>query len=172
MIRIRLGRDDVDDTCVGIAPEQRALRSTQGLEPVEIVDEHRRALRARRIETIDVEGNGGIAEFRAVRGDDAAQRKIERGLRRAQADLQVRDQRGHALEIRDLLALHHVRRECGNRDGTALQIGLALLGRDDDFVDGEDTHRFFEIRLGCTRHLAFAPHRRWRGFLGLHGAVG
>ncbi len=129
----RLARDEVDRAAGGIATVQRALWSAQHFDAIHVEQRHRQDVGAIDVFAIDVDDDRSILGFVVGGRADAAHGDLHRAL----VLVQLHDRRDlvdvvHVGEagIAQLLRIDHV-----DRDRNILDALLAVLRRDDDFLE-------------------------------------
>ena len=125
--------DDVDRAAGGVAAVERALRSLDHFDALEVVEEARGRARAADIDAVEIERDRRVRQRVAVEIADAAQ--IEQRVRaRRGRDLERRDDRGQLGRARDAGAGERIARDGADRDRGALEIFRAALRGDDDVL--------------------------------------
>ncbi len=142
----RLG-DDAHRTAFGVAPEQRALRPAQHLDPLDVEQRGVEALLAAEIDAVDIDADALVARGlvgveRHDPADADGQRRLARFERRhAQARHAAV---GEVVEALDVTVLDQRVADHRDRDRRLLQVGRALERADDD-------HRNFVFGGGVGR---------------------
>jgi hypothetical protein len=132
----RLGGADADRADRGVAAEQRALRTARHFDGVHVVHQHGRALGARRVDAVDIDGDFRVGHF----GEggvvaDAAHGDQDRALVALLVDGHRRHELGQVSDVLDLLTVQSGLAERADGDRGVLQVGLALGGGDRDFFE-------------------------------------
>ncbi len=132
----RLLGDDVDDAGRGALAEQGALRTLQDLDALHLAQVAERDAVARAIDAVDHDADrafqAGVVADRA----DAADAGGGRGFRRGRGHGQAGGQDRQILDVLDARVLQQLGADRGDHHRHVLQVLLALLGGDDDRVDG------------------------------------
>ncbi len=135
----RLLGGDVERAALGIAPEQRALRSLEHFDAVQVVKGGVQTLRTAEIDAVDIDADTGFTRrlvgvrHHADAADVQDQVERTRGVGRdGQAGRPAGDQVGQRLDVAidEIDAVQH-----RNRDWRLLQIFRPLLGGDDHFAE-------------------------------------
>ena len=143
--------DDVDHARSRVAPEQRALRPTQHLDPLEVEIFGLEQARAEQRRSVGVDRGGAVAGDAHAQIADPANGEAGRGeIGFGEGDVGQRQ-----LEVRrvlDLLGLQGLRVESADRDRDFLKaLALALGGND----DGRRIDlRIFEIAVACRLRMS------------------
>ncbi len=127
--------DDADRAAFGIAAEQSALRAAQHFDPVDVEQRRVEALRAGKIDAIDIDADGNVAGgLVLVERNDSANTDGQRRLARFEGrDAKARDravakvQQAVGMAVGERLAVGDA-----DRDRRLLQVRLALGRGDDD----------------------------------------
>ncbi len=184
----RLLRHDTDRAAFGIAPEQRALRTAQDLDALDVEQGGVEALLAAEIDAIDIDADALVAcSLVRVERHDAA--NADRQCRLAGFEgCNAQRRRSAITEVEqalDVAVFHDLRIDHRNRDRGLLQVGFALGRADDDFAEGarlrgaRGTAVIFRI-LGGTRCFheilgdrlfAWAPVAIWARAMAVSEAV-
>src|SRR5690606_6368797 len=136
VVAARTLRVELDRAADRVAPGERALRTAQDLDAVEVEQVEHRAGQRRVIDVVDVEADARLERGVEVVLADAAN---ARGHRRAEGRalrLQGyrRRLRGDLRDVRLAACLEHLGVDRGDRQRRVLQVLLAELGGDDDRV--------------------------------------
>src|SRR5690606_27981087 len=152
-ILARLSRIELDRAADRVTAGQRALRTAQHLDAIEVEQIEQRARQRRVVDVVDVDTDARLERVVEVRLTDAANesdhRRTDTRARGFQRD--VRRLRGNLEYVRLTARLHHRGGDRGDRDRRILNVGLAELGRDDDFLDRSEERR---VGKGCRTRRA------------------
>ena len=157
--------NELDRPADRVAAIERALRTAQNLDPLDIENIQDRPLRPGDIDIVDIETDPRLEPPQRILLADAADESCQRGIRRPR---DLKRQIGRvALERRDVRRAGQIERFGAlyrHRDGYIDQAFLAASGRDDDGIDGALTFAGRRALLGgcrrarqqschcCTRH--------------------
>ncbi len=159
----RLLRYDADGAAFGVAPEQGAFGAAGHLDVIDVDERSAQPLGAAQIDPVDINPDALVAVRLVGVGHrtDAARRNDQGGVAdEERLDPQRRDgavgQVGQGL---DVAVGQIVLAEGGNRDRRALQVGVALLRRDDDFGQAAAVLRRGGLGVLSLRHARSGPHQ-------------
>ena len=137
----RLVGDEVDGTCGGVSPVQRALRPAQHLDALQVEERGTGRLRAAEVDPVNLEGGGRVAHLGGVAADDAADGNVRRGVA-AGRDQDVRCQRRQPDRRGGARGPQVFSTDRSDRQRSLGRQLAGALGRDDDI--GESVlHRIF-----------------------------
>ena len=140
----------------GVSAKQRALRTAQYLDTLDVGKIEDRADRATDIDAIQVHADLGVdGVVGRPRGDAADGHQRDRAYALVD-DVEVRCERVEVLQIGDAVLAQHVGTECGDGDRYLLQVLLALLRSDDDLLQPRTA-------LGCGGLLRHGEGRACQG---------
>ncbi len=127
--RAGLGRggDDIDRPGHGVLAKQRALRTAQHLDPLQVDHRLQELAAAGHVDAVDIHADR-LFEAAVAAAADAAD--VDRGGLGAAADLHVRHRRRQLLQVGDALLGDPLAADGGHRQGRGLQ-GLGPLARGD-----------------------------------------
>ena len=130
-------RDDGESAALGVAAEQRALRSAQHFDALNVEQRSVEALRAAHVDAVDVGANARVAGgLVLVERHDAAHADRQRRLARFEGrDTQAGDDAVRQVEQRlDVIVLDQLRVDDRDRDRRVLQVGVALQRGDNHHI--------------------------------------
>ena len=118
-----------------VAAEQRALRTAQDFDAIEVVEHHGRALRARREHAVRIERDALVSRLGLVTRAEAANEDQRDRVVAVFEELQVRHQAAHVQQRYDAIVVQRLLVECRDGEWRLLQGRLAPRGGDDDRVE-------------------------------------
>ena len=158
--------DDVDDAGRGVLAEQCALRPLQHLDAAQLAQVAEADRVARAVDAVDDHADRAFKARIVAHGARAANTDGGGGLRLGRGDRQAGRQDLQILDVLHARAFQQRLRQGGDHDGHLLQALLALLGGDDDVVDGG---RLVARVLGAGG--ARKPQKRGADYGGGHGVA-
>ncbi len=137
VVALGLARDEPDRAADRVLAEQRALRTAQDLDALEVEQIQDRALRTAVIDVVDVDRHARLERQRVVAEADAAdERRGGRAPARAERlDDRVRRERVDHRDVGEVARLEVLARERGDRERRLLEVLLAETRGDDDFLE-------------------------------------
>ena len=130
--------DERQRAAFGVAAEQRALRTLQHFDPLDVEQSGVQALRLTERHAVDIDANATIAcRLVLIVGHDAANTDRQRRLACLERrDAQRRDRSvGQVEQAEDMAILHRLRAQHADRDRRLLQVGFTPRRGDDDLTD-------------------------------------
>ena len=125
-------------TAFGVAAEQRALRTLEHFDALDIEQRGVKAMLAAEVDAVEIDADALLARgLVGIARDDAAQTDGERGLARFEGgDAKAGNGAvGKVDQALDVAVLDVGRADHRDRDRGLLEVGFALGGGDDDFLD-------------------------------------
>jgi hypothetical protein len=120
----------------GVFAVQRALRTAEHFDALDIVNIQQRALRTRDVHVVDVNADAGLEAPQRVVLSHAANVGIDGAAGGAAGvDLDVRRERGHVFQCAHILGLQLIGGQRGNRHRHILQAFCTAARRDYDAFD-------------------------------------